>query len=210
VEVATSTDAPLDARLKPAPTKTLIFSENLACIECGISYPEMTPRMFSFNNPHGACPECTGLGTRMYFDPELVVPNPELSLREGAIAPWEKRLSGWFHQILEALAKAYDFDIRTPFKASPSRCATHHPLRIKGRENGVLVGGGRGPPPHLSQGVRRGAEQSAAPLPRNRVGIVPGGDGEVHERHALPHLPGRAPEARGAARAGRRQEHQGE
>ena len=101
---------------KPAPTEqTMLFSENLACIDCGISYPEMTPRMFSFNNPYGACPECTGLGTRMYFDPELVVPNPELSLREGAIAPWEKRLSGWFHQILEALAKAYSFDICTPF-----------------------------------------------------------------------------------------------
>ena len=104
------------AGLKPAPTEqTMLFSENLACIDCGISYPEMTPRMFSFNNPYGACPECTGLGTRMYFDPELVVPNPELSPREGAIAPWEKRLSGWFHQILEALAKAYSFDIRTPF-----------------------------------------------------------------------------------------------
>ena len=52
----------------------------------------MTPRMFSFNNPYGACPDCTGLGTRMYLDPELVVPDPELSIRDGAIAPWEKRL----------------------------------------------------------------------------------------------------------------------
>jgi excinuclease ABC subunit A len=95
--------------------ETLLFSESLACIDCGISYPEMTPRMFSFNNPYGACPDCTGLGTRMYFDPELVVPNPELSIREGAIAPWEKRLSGWYHLTLEALAKAYKFDIRTPF-----------------------------------------------------------------------------------------------
>jgi len=95
--------------------QTILFSESLACIECGISYPEMTPRMFSFNNPYGACPDCTGLGTRMYFDPDLVVPNPDLSLREGAIVPWEKRLSGWFHLTLEALAKAYDFDIRTPF-----------------------------------------------------------------------------------------------
>ncbi len=94
----------------------LIFSEKLACITCGISYQEITPRLFSFNNPHGACPDCTGLGTRMYFDAELVIPNPELSLREGAIAPWEKRLSGWFHLILDALAKAYRFDIRTPFK----------------------------------------------------------------------------------------------
>jgi excinuclease ABC subunit A len=99
----------------PLPTH-MLFSEKLACVDCGISYQEVTPRLFSFNNPHGACPECTGLGTRMYFDAELVVPNPELSLREGAIAPWEKRLSGWFHMILDALAKAYKFDIRKPFK----------------------------------------------------------------------------------------------
>ena len=98
----------------------LIFSEKLACVDCGISYQEITPRLFSFNNPHGACPDCTGLGTRMYFDAELVVPNPELSLREGAIAPWEKRMSGWFHMILDALAKAYKFDIRTPFKELPA------------------------------------------------------------------------------------------
>ncbi len=115
------TDEPGGAGLKPSPTSplTMIFSEKLACVECGVSYQEITPRLFSFNNPHGACPECTGLGTRMYFDPELVIPNPELSLREGAIAPWEKRLSGWFHLILEALAKAYDFDITTPFRDLP-------------------------------------------------------------------------------------------
>ncbi|OGT98161.1 MAG: excinuclease ABC subunit A [Geobacteraceae bacterium GWC2_48_7] len=99
--------------------QTLIFSEKLACIDCGISYQEVTPRLFSFNNPHGACPDCTGLGTRMYFDADLVIPNQELSLREGAIAPWEKRLSGWFHMILDALAKSYKFDICTPFKKLP-------------------------------------------------------------------------------------------
>ena len=103
----------------PLPDQSILFSENLACIDCGISYPEMTPRMFSFNSPYGACPDCTGLGTRMYFDAELVVPNPDLSIREGAIAPWEKRLSGWYHQTLEALAKAYRFDIRTPFRDLP-------------------------------------------------------------------------------------------
>ena len=105
----------------PQRDQTILFSEALACIDCGISYPEMTPRMFSFNNPYGACPDCTGLGTRMYFDDELVVPNPDLSIREGAIAPWEKRLSGWYHQTLEALAKAYDFDIRTPFRKLPEK-----------------------------------------------------------------------------------------
>ena len=107
------------SRIRHQKPQTLLFSEKLACVDCGVSYQEITPRLFSFNNPHGACPDCTGLGTRMYFDAELVIPNPELSLREGAIAPWEKRMSGWFHLILEALAKAYSFDIRTPFKALP-------------------------------------------------------------------------------------------
>ena len=96
--------------------ETLLFSESSACIECGISYPEMTPRMFSFNNPYGACPDCTGLGTRMYLAAELVVPDPAISIRDGAIAPWEKRFSGWYHQTLEALAVAYKFDMRAPFK----------------------------------------------------------------------------------------------
>jgi len=102
--------------------KPIIFSEKLACIECGISYPEIAPRMFSFNNPYGACPDCTGLGTRMYFDAELVVPNQELSLREGAIAPWEKRLASPFHQMtLDCLAQFYQFDLQTPFKALDQR-----------------------------------------------------------------------------------------
>jgi len=118
--VAPATDEPSEGGKKRVAKPTvMLFSEKLACVDCGISYQEITPRLFSFNNPHGACPECTGLGTRMYFDADLVIPNRELSLREGAIAPWEKRLSGWFHLILDALAKAYSFDIRTPFKDLP-------------------------------------------------------------------------------------------
>ena len=116
VKVAAAAGQTSDVSKTREVSETLLFSETFACIDCGISYPEMTPRMFSFNNPYGACPDCTGLGTRMYFDPELVVPNPDLSIRDGAIAPWEKRLSGWYHLTLEALAKAYSFDIRTPFR----------------------------------------------------------------------------------------------
>ncbi|NTW89057.1 MAG: excinuclease ABC subunit UvrA, partial [Desulfobulbaceae bacterium] len=113
-------DEPPEGKKKKEPKPVhMLFSEKLACVECGLSYQEITPRLFSFNNPHGACPECTGLGTRMYFDADLVIPNQELSLREGAIAPWEKRISGWFHLILDALAKAYKFDIRTPYKELP-------------------------------------------------------------------------------------------
>ncbi|MDY0300587.1 MAG: excinuclease ABC subunit UvrA [Trichlorobacter sp.] len=103
----------------------LTFSEKFACIDCGISYPEIEPRMFSFNNPYGACPDCTGLGTRMYFDAELVIPNRSLSLREGAIAPWEKRLGNPFHQmVLECLADQFDFDLNSPFSDLPKAVQT--------------------------------------------------------------------------------------
>ncbi|TYO97634.1 excinuclease ABC subunit A [Geothermobacter ehrlichii] len=96
-----------------------LWSEHHACVECGVSYPEITPRMFSFNNPYGACPDCSGLGTRMYFDEELVVPDPDLSLRHGAVAPWETRSGVYYQNLLEALAEHYRFDIRTPFRQLP-------------------------------------------------------------------------------------------
>jgi len=95
------------------------FSEKFACIDCGISYPEITPRMFSFNNPYGACQTCDGLGTKKYFDPALIVPNPGLSIREGAIAPWERKGSLYYHQMLTALSGHYRFDILTPYKDLP-------------------------------------------------------------------------------------------
>jgi len=98
-----------------------MFSERFSCIDCGISYPEITPRMFSFNNPYGACPSCDGLGTRRFFDPELIVPDDTVSIREGAIVPWEKKSSLYYHQMLEALSNHYDFDIYTPFKKLPEK-----------------------------------------------------------------------------------------
>ena len=109
------------AQVSPDGHEPVLFSEKLSCVTCGISYPDVEPRMFSFNNPYGACPDCTGLGTRMYFDESLVVPNPDLSLREGAIAPWEKRLASPFHQMtIECIAQSYGFDVSTPFKELPS------------------------------------------------------------------------------------------
>ncbi|OGP65150.1 MAG: excinuclease ABC subunit A, partial [Deltaproteobacteria bacterium RBG_16_42_7] len=99
----------------------ILFNENLACVDCGISYPELTPAMFSFNSPYGACPECNGLGGKLYFDPDLVVPNKEISLREGAIAPWGRKSSIYFHQMLDALSRHFGFDIYTPFKELPKK-----------------------------------------------------------------------------------------
>ncbi len=94
---------------------SMLFSARHACIECGLSYPEITPRMFSFNNPHGACPDCSGLGTRMLFDREQVVPNSQLSLRDGAVVPWDSRTGFYYQALLEALALHFQFDMRTPF-----------------------------------------------------------------------------------------------
>jgi len=95
----------------------LLFSEKFACSYCNISYPELEPRLFSFNNPHGACPSCDGLGTKMVVDQDLVVPDTSLSIRDGAIKPWEKRTSINFHQMLESIAKHFKFKLNTPFKS---------------------------------------------------------------------------------------------
>ncbi|MEW5791203.1 MAG: excinuclease ABC subunit UvrA [Pseudomonadota bacterium] len=97
----------------------LLFSEKYACPSCGLSFPPLEPRMFSFNNPAGACPRCDGLGQLTFFDPDLVVPNPDLTLREGAIRPWERRFSESYHQMLESLAAHYRLDLDTPWHKLP-------------------------------------------------------------------------------------------
>ncbi len=99
----------------------LLFSEKFACSYCNISYPELEPRLFSFNNPTGACPACDGLGNKMVIDPELVVPDDSLSIRNGAIKPWEKKTSVYFHQMLEAVSEHFNFKLKTPFKDHPKK-----------------------------------------------------------------------------------------
>lgn len=95
-----------------------LFSEDFACTECGINFEEISPRMFSFNNPHGACPECNGLGSKMEIDADLVIPDPSLSLNEGAILPWSrsKHRDNYYGQMLRAVAEHYGFSMDTPFK----------------------------------------------------------------------------------------------
>jgi excinuclease ABC subunit A len=99
----------------------VLFSEKSACLTCDISYPEFTPASFSFNSPQGACPKCDGLGSTTEFDPYLIVPNPELSLREGAVAPWANRNTVHFIEFLDALTAHYGVDIYTPYKDLPER-----------------------------------------------------------------------------------------
>ncbi|MFA6169628.1 MAG: excinuclease ABC subunit UvrA [Candidatus Margulisiibacteriota bacterium] len=98
-----------------AGAKPKVFSEKFACAECGISLDEITPRIFSFNSPYGACPECKGLGDKLEFDPDLVIPNRNLTLAEGAIVPWGEAAS-YYLQKLEAVGEAYGFDLNTPVK----------------------------------------------------------------------------------------------
>ena len=92
------------------------FSEKLACVHCGISFSELAPRDFSFNSPYGACPVCTGLGTRFEVDPELVVPDESLSLAEGALAPWAGARFKYFERLVEGIANLGGFSLDTPWK----------------------------------------------------------------------------------------------
>ena len=108
-------------RIAAADGGETLYSEKYACPDCGISMPPLAPRVFSFNNPYGACPECNGLGSRMHFAPDLVVPDAGLSLREGAIAPWANRSSLYYFNLLDTLAEHYDFDINMPFSNLPEK-----------------------------------------------------------------------------------------
>ena len=92
------------------------FSQALACTHCGISYEELAPRNFSFNSPYGACTTCDGLGTRLEVDPELVVPSPELSIHEGALAPWASATLEYWNRVLDAVGLTHDIDLDTPWK----------------------------------------------------------------------------------------------
>ena len=123
----------------PETREDMLFSEKAACIKCGRSVPELTPRLFSFNNPKGACPECSGLGFKQYFDPNLIIPDPDKNLRQGAIAPWGDpwRTGRWGgtsvnSQILAALAEHYGFNLHTPFNKLPEKV-----------RNVILYGSGR-------------------------------------------------------------------
>jgi excinuclease ABC subunit A len=103
-----------EPEIKGAP---LVYSESRTC--CGHSFPELSPQSFSFNSPLGMCPDCNGLGTRMEVDPELVIPDPKRSIKDGAIAPWASAMDrgeGWTYRIVEALSKACDVDLETPWK----------------------------------------------------------------------------------------------
>src|SRR5450432_2896460 len=116
-------------KVSPLEGDDQLFSEKFACTTCGISYPEIAPRLFSFNNPAGACPSCDGIGAKMFFDRDLIVPNDELSLKEGAVEPWERRNSPFFHQILDSVAAHFEIDQYVPWGKLPQK---HRDLVLNG------------------------------------------------------------------------------
>jgi excinuclease ABC subunit A len=95
------------------------FSQSLACTFCGLSFDELAPRNFSFNSPYGACPTCDGLGTHLEADAELAVPDPDLSIEEGAVSPWGGVRDTYWYRLLEAVAEAHGFSVRTPWRKLP-------------------------------------------------------------------------------------------
>jgi excinuclease ABC subunit A len=96
-------------------TETMLFSEQFACLNCGTSIPELEPRIFSFNSPHGACERCHGLGFQRVIDPELVVPDPTLSLNEGALQPWNRGVTAYWRRLIAAVADEYGIDADKPW-----------------------------------------------------------------------------------------------
>jgi excinuclease ABC subunit A len=110
-------DGIVEIELVAEAPRVLTFSERFACLRCGTSMPELEPRIFSFNSPHGACERCTGLGSQMEIDPDLVVPDPSLSIGEGALAPWAGSASQYYEQVTQAIAEKYDIDLEARWES---------------------------------------------------------------------------------------------
>ncbi|UCD94936.1 MAG: excinuclease ABC subunit UvrA [Candidatus Zixiibacteriota bacterium] len=167
--------------------KDLLFSEQSACLHCGISYEELSPRMFSFNSPYGACQTCSGLGQKMEIDPKLVIPDPSLAINHGAIRPWGADMANWYRYMLRGVAHHYNFKLSTPFNKLPEkvqrvimRGSKKEQIKFEyehsnGRGSGEYVSDFEGVIPHMerryrqtqSSGVRQWIEQymSISPCP---------------------------------------------
>jgi excinuclease ABC subunit A len=136
------------AETEPAGEEGITFSQHLACTHCGLSFEEPAPRNFSFNSPYGACPTCVGLGTRFEVDPELVVPDPSLSIEGGAIAPWAANRSDYFSGILAGLAEMGGFSVDTPWR------------RLRAKDKKLVLFGSGGKPVHIQYRNRFGRRRS--------------------------------------------------
>ena len=184
----------------------ILFSEKFACPVSGFTIPEIEPRLFSFNNPYGACPACGGLGVEQHIDEDLVIPDKEMTLRKGAIAPWAKSSSPYYIQTLTALGKFYKFTLDTKWKDLPKKTQGCAAARLRRRRDQILLRGRR-PLLRHQETVRGCHHQPRAPLPRDRKRMGARGAVEIFLRHSLRGLPRPSPQARVALRQDRRQAH---
>ncbi len=142
------------------------FSEKMACPDCGTSIQELSPRMFSFNSPYGACEDCSGLGVQMRIDPDLIIPDKNISLLAGAILPWRDPIGGWYFAKLKALSKKYDIPLNKPWKSltdeqqkvvlygSPDEIEMEY-ISSNGRHEGIWRGSYEGVIPNLERRYRQ-------------------------------------------------------
>ena len=188
--------------LPPDVTDRLTFSERFACLNCGTSIPELEPRIFSFNSPHGACERCHGLGFQRVVDPDLVVPDPTLSLSEGALQPWRLGHSRYWKRLVEAVAEDYGIDPTLPGRSSPTRTrrsSSTAPAASATRSPTRTASGDVAPTASAS----RGSSTTSSAATRRRTRRGPGEGRGLHGRAALPGLQGRqaaAGEPRGQGR----------
>ncbi len=185
----------------------LLFSEQFACLNCGTSIPELEPRIFSFNSPHGACERCHGLGFQRVIDPELVVPDPTLSLAEGALQPWNRGVTAYWRRLIAAICRGARHRRRQALGETDEGRARGLP---RGHRRGTPPGHLHQPlrPPALLQGPLRGDRQPpAAPLRGDRLRDQPRADRGLHGRAALPGVRRRAPAAGEPRGQGRRHQH---
>ncbi|MDD3731612.1 MAG: excinuclease ABC subunit UvrA, partial [candidate division Zixibacteria bacterium] len=175
--------------------KDLLFSEQFACLNCNISYEEPTPRMFSFNSPFGACKVCDGLGFKMEIDPKLVVPEPALSINDGAISPWGGvNMSNWYRYMLKGVAGHYHFKLSTPFEKLPQKIQNvilygsgreemsfeYEHLSARGKGSGVYQASFEGVIPHLERRYKQTESGGVRQWIENYMSITrcPGGNGD--------------------------------
>ena len=184
--------------------KELLFSEKFACPEHGVSLPELQPRIFSFNSPHGACPRCTGLGSQQEIDPDLLVPDGSLSIADGALVPWSVGNSSFYESVISAICDRYEIDLDTPWEELDAGSAEPVPLRHERRPRVRPVPQPHGPPALVHARVRGHRPEPAAPLQGHRLVAAARADRGVHDLPPVPGLQGRAAQARGARGHGRR------
>ncbi len=187
----------------------LLFSENFACPDHGVSLPELQPRIFSFNAPHGACPRCTGLGSQQEIDPDLLVPDPSLSIDDGALVPWSVGgSSGFYEAVIQAIADRYEIDTSKPWSGltdaeqdrfldgtDGEKIYVQYRNRM-GRRRQYMLAYGAAAPVHAC--VRRHRREPPAPLQGDRLVHAARADRGVHVVAPVPGLQGRAPQAGGA------------